>query len=73
MDADKIVKYAIADYNDGNINECEFVDRLRLIVSPNPIVLKCITSWDMMKHCINSVEDNFRVLHDMPSIEGDIR
>lgn len=70
MNADMIIKTAITDYIVGNINEVEFVDRLRLIVTPSPDVIQCIASCDTMIQCINKVETN--VSKERPSILEDM-
>jgi len=73
MDAGKIIRTATTDLIVGNITEVEFVDRLRLIVSPSPNVTECIKSCDTLIQCINNVEDTSStdrssVLDDMVSL-----
>ena len=55
MDANKIISYADTDYIIGAINEIEFVDRLRSIVSPSDTIVKCIATCDALLQCINAV------------------
>ena len=49
MDNDKILDYAIRDYCDGNINEGEFIARLRTIRDASDTVLTMINKWDAFK------------------------
>lgn len=70
MKDDRIIKTGITDYIVGNINEVEFVDRLRLIVTPSPDVIQCITTCDTLIKCINKIETN--VSNEMPSILEDM-
>jgi hypothetical protein len=58
MDNDKIVKSAFTDYIIGTINECEFVDRLKLIGSPTNVVSKCIDAWDNYLQCMTALDQN---------------